>query len=91
MSVSNVLCGPSLHRFAMLSHISEREFVVSEITLKIDGMHCGACIRRVTQTLQRVPGTEVEEVRIGAARVKSGDASAIVAALAKAGYPAHAE
>lgn len=75
----------------MLSHISEREFVLSEITLNIDGMHCGACIRRVTQTLQRVPETEVEEVRIGAARVKSGDASAVVAALAKAGYPAHAE
>jgi copper chaperone len=64
---------------------------VSEITLSIDGMHCGACIRRVTQTLQRVPGTEVEEVRIGAARVKSHDSSAVVSALAKAGYPARAE
>lgn len=64
---------------------------MSEITLSIDGMHCGACIRRVTQTLQRVPETEVEEVRIGAARVKSGDVLAVVAALAKAGYPARAE
>jgi copper chaperone CopZ len=54
-------------------------------------MHCGACIRRVTQALQRVPETEVEEVRVGAARVTSPDATAVVAALAKAGYKAHAE
>jgi copper chaperone len=54
-------------------------------------MHCGACVGRVTQTLSRVPDTEVEEVRIGAARVKSPDAAAVIAALAKAGYKAHAE
>jgi copper chaperone CopZ len=64
---------------------------VSEITLSIDGMHCGACVKRVTQALQRVPETEVEEVRIGAARVKSPDSAAVVAALSKAGYRAHAE
>lgn len=64
---------------------------MSEITLTIDGMHCGACVKRVTQTLQRVPETEVEEVRIGAARVKSSNEAAVVAALAKAGYKAHAE
>lgn len=64
---------------------------MNEITLRIEGMHCGACVGRVTQALQRVPGTEVEEVRIGAARVKSPDANAVVAALSKAGYIAHAE
>jgi copper chaperone CopZ len=64
---------------------------VSEITFSIDGMHCGACVRRVTQALQRVPETEVEEVRIGAARVKSADAAAVVAALSKAGYKAYPE
>ena len=64
---------------------------VSEITLNIEGMHCGACVRRVTQALQRVPGTTVEEVRIGAARVQSEDPAPLLAALAKAGYPARAE
>lgn len=64
---------------------------MSEITLTIEGMHCGACIRRVTQALQRVPGAEVEEVRVGAARVKAGDAAPLLAAVAKAGYTAHAE
>ena len=64
---------------------------MSEITLNIDGMHCGACVRRVTQTLERIPGTEVMEVRIGAARLKTDDAAQAVAALAKAGYMAHPE
>lgn len=64
---------------------------MSEVTLNIDGMHCGACVRRVTQTLERIPGAEVMEVRIGAARVKTDDPAQAVAALAKAGYTAHQE
>ena len=33
-----------------------------EFTLFIDGMHCGSCIRRVTQALSSVPDVRVEEV-----------------------------
>ena len=62
-----------------------------EITLNIEGMHCGACVRRVNQALERTPGIEVVEVRVGAARVKAEDPGPAVAALAKAGYTAHAE
>ena len=71
------------------------EFNLAEYTLHIDGMHCGSCIRRVTQTLASIEGTRVEEVRLGAARVFSskepapGDLS--IAALAKAGYTARLE
>jgi copper chaperone len=68
---------------------------VNSVTLRIDGMHCGACVRRVTQALQRVEGAEVQEVRLGAARVQVEDAataeSALVASIAKAGYSAHLE
>jgi copper chaperone len=64
---------------------------MSEITLQIDGMHCGACIRRVTHALQRVPNTVVEEVRIGGARVQSEDPAQLLAAIAKVGYTALAE
>ena len=64
---------------------------MSEVTLRIDGMHCGACVRRVTQALERSPGTEVLEVRIGAARLKTDDPGSAVASLAKAGYAAHPE
>jgi copper chaperone len=63
-------------------------------TLHIDGMHCGSCVRRVTQTLNSTQGVEVEEVRIGAARLKSEDRppiDAAIAALAKAGYTAQLE
>ena len=62
---------------------------MSEITLNIDGMHCGACVKRVTQTLEKVPGAEVLEVRIGAARLKADDAEGALAAQANAGYQAH--
>jgi copper chaperone len=62
-----------------------------EINLKIDGMHCGACIRRVTQSLQIVPGAEVEEVRLGAARIQlpeGADANLLLAGLSRAGFHA---
>ena len=54
-------------------------------------MHCGACVRRVTQTLERIPGTEVVEVRIGVARVKTENSAQAVNALATAGYIARPE
>jgi copper chaperone CopZ len=69
--------------------------MMAEFTLHIEGMHCGSCVRRVTQALSSTEGIEVEEVRIGAARVKSPGENppvdAAIAALAKAGYSAHLE
>ena len=68
---------------------------MTEITLQIDGMHCGSCVRRVSQALASTPGIEVKEVRVGAARFASNDEPAVVdraiASLAAAGYKAHAE
>jgi copper chaperone len=66
-----------------------------EFTLRIEGMHCGSCVRRVTQALNSTGNVEVEEVRIGAARLKSPDENpsvdTAIAALAKAGYSARLE
>ena len=66
---------------------------MSEFTLRIDGMHCGACVRRVSQALASTEGLDVKEVRVGAARVASDEQplpiDRAVEALAKAGYPAH--
>jgi copper chaperone len=56
--------------------------------LKIEGMHCGACVRRVTQALEKTPGVKVESVVIGAAVIAAADAEAALAALRKAGYAA---
>ncbi len=68
---------------------------MAELTLQIDGMHCGACVRRVSQALGTTEGVTVKEVRVGAARIESDTPSVAidraVAALAKAGYTAHPE
>jgi copper chaperone CopZ len=67
---------------------------MDEVNLRIDGMHCGACIRRVTQSLQSVAGTEVEEVRLGAARIRlptGASSSALIARLGKDGFAAYEE
>ncbi len=68
---------------------------MAEFTLRIDGMHCGSCIRRVGQALATVEGLQVQEVRLGAARLSSAQdpppADSALAALAKAGFAAHLE
>ena len=65
-----------------------------EVTLRIENMHCGACVRRVTQALEKVEGVRVGEVRVGAARVEAPDNiqdAALLGAIDKAGYPAIVE
>jgi copper chaperone CopZ len=66
---------------------------MSEFTLQIDGMHCGSCVRRVSQALASTKGLVVHEVRAGAARLNSTPEPApidlAIAALANAGYTAH--
>lgn len=71
---------------------------MSEFSLRIDGMHCGSCIRRVSQALASTEGITVNEVRLGAARLsattsatKPAPVDLAVAALANAGYTARLE
>lgn len=68
---------------------------MAEFTLKIDGMHCGSCVRRVSQALAATPGVIVNEVSVGSARLTSAEQPApidlAIAAVAKAGYAAHLE
>lgn len=60
-------------------------------------MHCGSCIRRVTQAINGAGPFAVEEVRLGAARFRvpeettAASADLAVAALAKAGFTARVE
>ncbi|MFP5233469.1 MAG: heavy-metal-associated domain-containing protein [Acidobacteriota bacterium] len=62
---------------------------MSTLSLRIENMHCGSCIRHVTQTLNSLPGTHAEEVRIGSARITtSAEAEQIQQALKAVGYPA---
>jgi copper chaperone len=66
--------------------------MMAEFTLRIDGMHCGACVRRVSQALA-AEGLAVKELRLGAARVASDQnplpIDRALAAVEKAGYRAH--
>lgn len=39
------------------------------IKLSIEGMHCGACVRRVTNALAEVKGVHVDSVEVGSASV----------------------
>ncbi|MDQ5896353.1 MAG: hypothetical protein RLZZ592_2742 [Pseudomonadota bacterium] len=67
----------------------------TEITLKIDGMSCGGCVRSVSGVLSALPGVDRAEVSLerGEARV-SFDAAQVtpdqlLAAVDDAGFEAH--
>lgn len=68
---------------------------MTEFALQIEGMHCGSCVRRVTQALSAADGIEVRQVRIGAAQLSSAieppPVDLAIAALAKAGFTARLE
>ena len=60
--------------------------------LAVEGMHCGACVRRVKAALAAVPGVTVDEVVIGRVRgsVDGAPPAALIAAIAEAGFQAKA-
>ncbi|HWZ49989.1 MAG TPA: heavy-metal-associated domain-containing protein [Granulicella sp.] len=62
------------------------------LTLSIEGMHCGACVRRVTNALQAVPGVAVGSVEIGSAKLafdsEEATAQEIAAAVSGIGFTA---
>ena len=35
----------------------------------VEGMHCGACVRRLTAAISKVPGVEVQSVEVGSTTV----------------------
>jgi len=65
---------------------------MAETVLRIEGMHCGACVRRVSQALASVEGVTVKEVRVGAARIESAlEPTSAIDALGKIGFAAQIE
>lgn len=55
-------------------------------------MHCGSCVRRVSQALAATPRVKVSEIRVGAVRLSADEPPALglaIAAIAKAGYTAY--
>ena len=65
---------------------------MSSVRFVIDNMHCGSCIRRVSQTLNALPSTHAEEVHLGGAQVTTEiPTEEIQKALSAAGYPARVQ
>ena len=65
------------------------------LKLSIEGMHCGACVRRVTTALEAVPGVQVGAVEVGSAKLafnpEEATAQEIAAAVDGIGFAARIE
>jgi copper chaperone len=63
---------------------------MKEITLAIEGMTCGGCVRAVTNVLSKLDGVKVDEVIVGKARLHydegTVDLPALHAAIERAGF-----
>lgn len=64
------------------------------VNLSIQGMHCGGCAAKVSNALKALPGTKVEEVAVGSARVlidpQKTSAAALISAVNNLGFKATA-
>jgi copper chaperone len=65
------------------------------IRLSIEGMHCGACERRVTNALAGVDGVRVDSLEVGSAQIKFDAAKTspdkIAAAVDRIGFTARVD
>jgi copper chaperone CopZ len=70
----------------------EGEKMQDKLTLSIEGMHCAACVRRVTTALEGLKGVDVESVEVGSAELKFDPSQAsseqIAAAIDRIGFTA---
>lgn len=56
---------------------------MTSLTLSITGMTCGHCVAAVSSALKGVDGVQVEDVRIGSARVQYDESKVSPAQLAR--------
>ena len=67
---------------------------MERVTMQIDGMSCGHCVKAVRDALAELPGVQVERVDIGTATVAFDPAQTpraqVVEAVRDAGYEASA-
>lgn len=65
---------------------------MANVKVEIEGMHCGACVRRVTNALTEVNGIRVDSVEVGSAKVSFDPAAIapeqIAAAVERIGFKA---
>ncbi len=56
---------------------------MTSLTLSISGMTCGHCVAAVSNALKSVEGVQVEDVRIGTAKVQYDESKVSAAHLAQ--------
>lgn len=60
------------------------------LKLSIEGMHCGGCVTRLTNTLKKLDGVEVKQAEVGSAEVAFDEQRVskedIAAAVEKIGF-----
>lgn len=56
---------------------------MTSLTLSISGMTCGHCVAAVSNALKSVEGVQVEDVRIGTAKVRYDESKVSAAHLAQ--------
>ena len=65
------------------------------LALSIEGMHCGACVRRVSNALGKIEGVQVNSVEVGSAKVtfdpEQVTEGKIADAVNQIGFTAHRE
>jgi len=68
---------------------------MTQLNLIITGMHCGACVRRVTAALEKTRGVQIGAVEVGSARVEYDPSqaapAAIMASIEKIGFSSAAQ
>jgi copper chaperone CopZ len=70
-------------------------FMRNALTLSIEGMHCGGCVRRVSTALQGIAGVELDSVEVGSAQMtfepNQASAEEIASAVNRIGFSAQVE
>jgi len=63
---------------------------VSEHTLALEGMHCGACVRRARAAVEAIEGARIVTLEVGRARIEANEEALLLVrrALSEAGFPA---
>lgn len=68
---------------------------MENVRLSIEGMHCEACVRRVTNALTGVAGVRVYSVEVGSAKVEVDPTTTtvgeITSAVERIGFKARVE
>jgi len=76
---------------ATITFLWNADGMSNTISLAIEGMSCGHCVRAVKSALMGIAGVEDADVEIGRATVRAGSAvalDALVAVLEEEGYKA---